>query len=174
MARLWSIQSKPFFDHVLGNDIGMMSWKYVDKTFQDAYRWMAEQTTQRLGLPSNGHPSFWAWHSCGAWQNGPIQEDFIALFGTDPQTHLQLQVATLEVDEDDFSLSLYGPWCDMLSTAPFDSNIKVADKLWVESAVKNKQWRDQGNDHDIQATMLSLKRDQIIDIKTTKETFGLW
>ena len=174
LTHLWSIQSAPFFDQVLDEGEGIASWEFVNKESQTAYRWMAEQTTQRLGACSNGQPSVWAWHSCGAWKSAPTQDDFISLFGIEPQPHLQLQVATLEADEDAFLLSFYGPWCDMLATSPFDPTAQATKKLWVNGSVQNKRWRDQGNDRDIQATLLKIKREQFIDIKSTADTFGLW
>ncbi len=62
----------------------------------------------------------------------------------------------------------------MLATSPFDPTAKATEKFWVNGSVKNRRWRDQGNDRDIQATLLKMKREQIIDIKSTADTFGLW
>lgn len=151
-----------------------MSWAFVNELSRPAYRWMEKQTAQRLGKPSNGQPPVWAWHSCGSWQSPPSHDDFIALFGTEPQPHLQLQVGTLEVDEDDFTLSYYGPWCDMLETQPFDPEIDATERLWFDGVLEKDHWPDGGNVRDLQAVLLVLKRDQVVSVKSTAETFGAW
>ncbi len=174
MTRLWSIQNAAFFNQVIDEGRGSASWDHVGKTAEDAYRWIVEQTERRLNKPSSGNPPIWAWHSCGGWHSPPTPDDFLALFGAEPQPHLDLRIATLDVPDDSFSLSFYGPWCDMFFAQPFDPNAEAVKDLWFDGDPEALEWPEQGNDRDLQAVLLHLERDQITSIKSTAEAFNAW
>lgn len=177
MTRLWTIQSHPFFERVANKGEHHASWEYVSASWRKPFEWMAQQTAKRLGQPPNGHPPVWAWHSCGAWQSAPNVDDFHALCGLDPQPHLQLQIATLEVDESDYCLSYYGPWCDLIITehSRFEPVPELVDQLWfVDSNSSKIPFDPHANYHDLQATMLSLRAEQVLRIDSTQSFFGSW
>lgn len=177
MTRLWTIQSRLFFDRVAKNGEHHASWEHVSTLWRDAFEWMAQQTAKQLGQPPSVHPPVWAWHSCGAWQSAPSVDDFHALCGLDPQPHLQLQVATLKVEESDYCLSYYGPWCELIQTesSRFDPIPELVNQLWLVGSDANKIPFDaDSNHHDLQATLLSLRAEQVVSIDSTKSFFGSW
>lgn len=177
MPRLWTIQSHHVFDTLAKNGEYHPSWEHVGALDRSAFQWMAQQSAKRMGHAPTSHPPFWAWHSCGAWQSAPNVDDFHALCGLDPQPHLQLQIATLEVRESDHCLSYYGPWCELIHKEPsrFDPLPELVNQLWFHDADATKVPFDpHSNHHDLQATMLSLRSDQVIEVESTQSFFGSW
>lgn len=177
VTRLWTIQSRAFFEEVEKNGEHHASWEHVSPLMRDAFEWMAQQTAERMGHAPKAHPPVWAWHSCGGWQSPPDVDDFHALCGLDPQPHLELQIATLELCESDFCLSYYGPWCELIhnESSHFEALPELVKQLWfLDSDPSSIPFDPDSNHGDLQATMLTLRAEQVIRVGSTSSFFGSW
>lgn len=80
---------------------------YIDLDFLPAYRWMAEQMTQRLGLPPTGcELPIWAWYQ---WLNVKRAKPDLRTGGFLPAGQIGVRIC-LMIDEQQVLLSDFDLW----------------------------------------------------------------
>ncbi len=111
--RLWSYQHPSVLETLQRGEPYVCSWEYVPgERWQNAFRWMGEQMTQR-GIPIGEHAPVWAWHS--VYRLGGKPDDDWAdglLFGY--QKAQGIELLELEAPDEMALPSCYGWWNEIL------------------------------------------------------------
>lgn len=137
--RLWMLVDPGFPELAAKADRVYADWEKADADCASAYPWMVAQMAAR-GLDTNGHPPFWAWHSCGA----PGRRiDLRTFFPVAPTLRL-----TLEVPDELVLLSDYTDWHAVLNNwhlsateAEYDRIEALEDAGQLEQRVKEASWQ---------------------------------
>src|ERR1044072_2447407 len=112
--KVWTIQNHQFLAQTLKHGRAIQTWEYVDEPFRLAYRWLTEQMAMRELPTPGGAPPVWSWHSCGAFQHPPTEEDVEMFLGAPSRPELDLVLIELLIDPKECLILRYGPWSDFL------------------------------------------------------------
>lgn len=164
--RLWSFQHHDFLEQLATDGVVLADWRRAEPRWVSVYRAMVGEMA-RAGVAGLEHSRsaapIWAWHSCGAWQRGPVYEDVLGHFGTEARNragHLMVELAVLPTE---CLLSAFGVWCDYLERAETLGAVPLPAELFVVQDAASAAWG--GNHADIQATLVCLQRRQVVSVR---------
>lgn len=99
------------------------------------------------------------------------------MFGLDDPVALSQHqvVGLLDVSDESACLIIYGPWCELFmpESGIFKPDDSLVAKLWCDSSIPPdaSHW-EQGSDYgDIQATLGSIKREQVLALYAAADSF---
>ena len=188
--RLWSIQPELLYERLCVDKVihcNPEESEWVTKcNFGPAYDWLAEQMTQRIGLPPLGikYP-IWAWHT----MRGKHQKPDLRWveFRADSGVCLELEIPDQDVLLNDEEVWYYvlGDWfygdCANEQESEAEDNWFESLSPDVQRNAKRKSWEKifktnpsgvnnwYSSGKFIQATFWELRLDQVISVRHLKE-----
>ena len=139
----------------------------LDERFRAAYKWMAEQMTQKIGEASDrSELPVWAWYQ---WE-GEKYPDMKIINDENSSEMRRFVLITFDAPEDKVLLSDFDYWHFVLS----DVAISDSDKEWFEYSADEKEesWQKifdikyaVNNKHSIQAVLWEIKYEWIRNVE---------
>ncbi|MCA9557967.1 MAG: hypothetical protein KC583_05310 [Myxococcales bacterium] len=165
--RLWSFQHQDFIQQLAKDGIVRGDWRRVESRWVSAYGALVGEMA-RAGVAGLEHSQsaapIWAWHSCGAWQRGPVHEDVLMHFGSEDCNRSGHLMVELEVLPTACLLSAFGVWCDYLERVETLGVAPLPPELFVVQDAASPAWPEERNHADIQATLACLQTRQVVSV----------
>lgn len=181
--KVWTIQPVDVFNLIEEKGVyrcdGELSPHLKDKPFQEAYEWLVEKMSEKIGPAPNGVKfPVWAWHTRNAKRKKPdLRESGYTKRGEE-MVCIELEIPDEEVVLSDFDnwhsvLNKYycdesnneeewdeiQNWLDGLSNEERDQKVKSSWDQIFDIKYRKDEWRSNGI--FIQATFWELKKEYI-------------
>lgn len=168
---LWTIQHEAAYEQLCRTGVLIADNEYLLFSDQsEAYEWMADQLSKRVGNPPNGiRFPVWAWYQ---WEGRRSRRD-LRLAGYAERGTPMVQI-TFEAEADSFLLSDFDLWHSVLNEQyiPANADFSQAEDDPVSPDEIRASWsrifdadRLSSASASIQAVLWQIKTDQIVKVE---------
>lgn len=138
-------------------------WSRICPEAAAAYRVMCREMAAR-GLPCEGRPPVWGWHSCGGYQQAPGAEVARQLLSDHQLIDTTIVLLAFECPSDQVLPSAYNVWCEQVYF-PLAANAAFTPAPGAAHGLFDIDYRALEEDALIQTVSSCLRREWLVEAR---------